>query len=228
MSSTSAYAALVACPEPGFVNEPNAKVEDPTGTLTASFACQYLTPPDSSNTASIANINAANFFGSDDWESNGQDQIGPGGQSGTWTIANPDFATYHYGIFFKDGSDTNLVGFVFNEQYASGVWSSPFTEPPFDFNNGQTKDVSHYTIARVEATSCPGCGPDPQIIVPEPGSLAVGRRVAGRLGRHPPSSQSRSGRVSTTELRRAPTPPERAAGLPFLRIGFQPGRPSHE
>src|SRR5580765_1741158 len=116
LSSTSAYAALVTCPEPGFTTEPNAKVENSTGTLSATLACQYVVPPDPSVTNKISNINADAFFGSSAWQDNGQTQLN-GGANGTWSIANPNFAVYDYAIFFKDGQDTNLIGFVFNEQF---------------------------------------------------------------------------------------------------------------
>jgi hypothetical protein len=159
-----AEAALNACPA-SFTTNPTAKVEDPTGTTTAASACQYVTPPDNSNVANATNINAAGFFGQTDWESNGQNQIDANSSTGTWTITNPDFVNYDYAIFFKDGDDTNLVGFLFNEQFTSGVWSTPFTEPPFDLSGGSTShDVSHYTILR---------NPTDPTSVPEPASLAI-------------------------------------------------------
>jgi hypothetical protein len=168
MAFNPAQAALVDCPA-SFTTDPTAKVEDPTGTTTAASACQYVEPPDNSNTASIENINEEGFFGHTDWESNGQDQLAGAGQtgaSGTWSIANPDFETFDYAIFFKDGSNTNLVGFLFNEDFTSGVWSTPFTEPPFDLSGDSTShDVSHFTIARV-----PGVD---EVPVPEPSSLIV-------------------------------------------------------
>jgi len=148
------YATLVTCPEPGFSQEPNAKVEDGTGTVSATSQCQYISPPDNSNTASIENINAAGFFGHSDWTSNGQTQLEGAGQtggSGSWSIASPDFSGSDYIIVFKDGSGTNLIAFLFNELFSSGVWSTPFTEPPFDLSGGSTAhDVSHLTIAKRE------------------------------------------------------------------------------
>jgi hypothetical protein len=157
----SAQAALVSCPS-SFTTNPTAKVEDLTGTLTAASACQYVTPPDPSNVASIANINAAGFFGFSDWTVNGtNNQVNANSTTGTWAIAAPDFANFDYIIVFKDGQDTNLVGFLFNELFSSGVWSSPFTNPPFDVNN--PKDVSHYTIAQRETDNH----------VPEPVSLTL-------------------------------------------------------
>ncbi|RJG11803.1 PEP-CTERM sorting domain-containing protein [Massilia cavernae] len=168
----AAQAALVSCPA-SFTTNPTAKVEDATGLLTAANACQYTTPPDSSNVASIANINAAGFFGFSDWTLNtGNLQVDPSNdQNGTWAITAANFAANDYIIVFKDGSDTNLIAFRFNELFSNGVWSSPFADPPFDVPN--TKDVSHYTIAQRGGTEPPcevDC--DPQEL-PEPGNVAL-------------------------------------------------------
>jgi hypothetical protein len=179
LPSAPVHAALVTCPEPGFTTEPNAKVEDSTGLISATVSgkCQYITPENNSNVASINNINAAGFFGGVNWLDNGQTQIVPGGDrlSGNWSIANANFALYAYAIVFKDGNETNLTAFVFNELFSNGVWSSPFTDPPFDLPGGSTTHaVSHYTIARTLFSDCPGCGVNPvDVDVPEPASLAV-------------------------------------------------------
>ena len=145
------YAVLMDCPA-SFTSGLTAKVESAAGTTTAANACQYLDPPDQSNVASLANVNAAGFFGHSDWQSNGQTQLegaGSIGASGTWSIANVDFAAFDYMIVFKDGSNTNLVGFGFNELFSSGLWSSPFENPPFvGLKDDQTKDVSHLSIFR--------------------------------------------------------------------------------
>lgn len=164
----AAQAGLVSCPA-SFVTDPDAKVEDPTGTTTAASACQYLDDADSGNVANLDNINAAGFFGTSNWEingGNGQIEVDEA-STGTWAIDMPDFTTYDYMIVFKDGDDTNLVGFLLNELYASGVWSTPFTSPPFTFNGSSTAhDVSHYTIVQRE-----GEGPGNEI--PEPGVLGL-------------------------------------------------------
>lgn len=161
----TADAALVSC-SPGSLGH----VTNTGGSAIAVSDCQYVTPPDPSNTASITNINAAGFFGFSDWASNGQDQMtgaGNEGSSGTWSIASVDFATFDYIIVFKDGNDTNLVAMLFNEQYSSGDWTTPFTDPPFSLPGKSTShDVSHITIARRMA----GTPPPP---VPEPASLAL-------------------------------------------------------
>jgi len=145
------HAGLLACPD-SFTSGSTAKVENAAGTATAASACQYLTPPDQNNIANLANVNAAGFFGYKDWQSNGQTQlqgVGSIGQSGKWSIANVDFPAFDYMIVFKDGSNTNLIAFLFNELFSSGVWASPFENPPFiDLKDGQTKDVSHLSIFR--------------------------------------------------------------------------------
>lgn len=158
-----AQAALVACPA-GHTADPTSKVT--SGGTTAVNACQYLTPADSSNVASIANINAAGFFGFTDWVSNGQTQIDVSALSGSWTINSVDFANRDYIIVFKDGSNTNLTAFAFNETASSGNWTTPFTNPPFSVS--QPREVSHYTIAyRLSQSPPPGTG------VPEPAALAL-------------------------------------------------------
>lgn len=160
----TAQAALVSCPA-AFTADTTAKVHN--GTTTAASGCQYLTPADNNNVASIQNINSAGFFGFTDWSSNGQTQLegaGNEGQTGTWAIANFNFSAFDYIIVFKDGKDTNLVAFLFNEMFASGNWKTPFTDPPFDLDkDGKSKDVSHYTIAKRQAGTP----------VPEPISLAL-------------------------------------------------------
>lgn len=159
-----AEAALIACPA-SFTADGTAKVF--YNGNSAADLCQYDDATDQNDVANETNINASGFFGTDTWEINpGQGQLegaGNEGQSGTWSIANVDFATYDYIIVFKDGEDTSLIAFLFNEEASSGGWDTPFADPPFDVNN--PKDVSHLTIARRLTDEPNG--------VPEPGTLGL-------------------------------------------------------
>lgn len=173
----AAQAGLVNCPS-SFTTSPTAKVEDSTGLLNAASACQYLTPPDNSNVASVANINAAGFFGTSNWTANGSNvQVAANNSTGTWSITGADFLANDYAIVFKSGKDTNLVGFLFNELFSNGVWSTPFTDPPFDFKGKATsREVSDYTIVQRNGEKVPPGGGE----VPEPGILALmGLGMAG-------------------------------------------------
>jgi hypothetical protein len=170
----SAQAAVYTrndCPT-SFTTDPTAKVEDSTGTTTAASDCEYLTPPQANFIATIENINDAGFFGFSDWTYNAAKvDLVPASTTGTWAITAADFVTYDYIIVFKDGGDTNLVAFLFNELYVNGVWTSPFENPPFDVNN--PTDVSHYTIAQRTTGEPPcevDCGPRE---IPEPNGLAL-------------------------------------------------------
>ena len=101
------HAALVSCPG-SFTADGTAKVEaGGAAKLIAVSDCQYLTPANPSNVASITNINTAGFFGFSDWMSNGQTQIDTNNQSlGTWSISNVNFVSNDYIIVFKDGRNT--------------------------------------------------------------------------------------------------------------------------
>jgi hypothetical protein len=180
MAVQAANAALVDCTASSATGA-NSKVKNTTGTATAVNACQYITPADPSNTATVANINSAGFFGTTSWAANGGNvQINPSNdQAGTWTIAGADFATFDYMIVFKDGANTNLIGFLFNELFSTGSWTTPFTNPPFTgVGANQSKDVSDFTIVqRRGGTGNPGGGE-----APEPGILALmGLGMAGFL-----------------------------------------------
>ncbi len=159
----AAQAALIDCPA-SFTTDGTAKVRH-SGTATAAGDCEYLSPPDSSTTAKIETINSVGFFGFSDWRDNEQTQLdgaGAEGQSGTWTIAEAQFALRDYIIVFKDGDDTNLIAFLFNEKAITGTWLSPFTNPSFlGLKPNEPKDVSHDTISyrsRPDANEVPGPG----------------------------------------------------------------------
>lgn len=72
-------------------------------------------------------------------------------------------------MVFKDGNGTHLTAFLFNEEFSSGGWDTPFTDPPFDLPGGSTvHEVSHYSIFARENSKDPG--PEP---VPEPSRLLL-------------------------------------------------------
>lgn len=165
-----AHAALIDCSDMLL-----DRVTNGSGTSAVS-ACQYLTPANPGNVASLENINAARFFGFDDWMGGDKTDLGESDLSGSWSIVDADFAARDYIIVFKSGAGTNLTAFLLNELFSSGTWTTPFTDPPFDLgppgngNNkgkqGKARDVSHYTIAyRNTGTTV--------VPVPEPGVLPL-------------------------------------------------------
>ncbi|MBA4758345.1 PEP-CTERM sorting domain-containing protein [Sphingosinicella sp.] len=167
--SAPASATLVTCPA-AHIADGTSKVFN--GSQTAVDACQYDDATGNSTVANLTNINISAFYGFSDWTDNGQTQInladGAGG-SGTWTINGVDFAAYDYMIVFKSGNSTHLTGFLFNEEFSSGGWSTPFTDPPFDLPGASTsKDVSHYSIVKRYNPETP-----PPVDVPEPAMLGL-------------------------------------------------------
>lgn len=164
--SAPANAALITCPA-AHIADGTSKVFN--GSNSAVSACQYDNTTGTSTVASLANINASAFYGFSDWETNGQGQIDASASSGSWTIAGVDFEAYDYLIVFKNGNGTHLTAFTFNEEYASGNWSTPFTDPPFDLPGGSTSHaVSHYSIVkRYNPTE------EPPGEVPEPAMLGL-------------------------------------------------------
>jgi hypothetical protein len=134
--------------------------------VSSSTDCQYLTPPDPSNTATAFNVNAAAFFAITDWTVVSQYSQVAGGMSGTWDLGSL-FPEATYMITFKDGQGTNLTSFLITS--AQGTWSTPFTDPPFDLPGAnQTTAVGHYSIF---THGLPSFAEANQ--VPEPFSLAL-------------------------------------------------------
>jgi len=160
------------------------RVTNTGGTISAVSSCQYVSPfTNPSEVASIANINTYGFFGTSNWQTNGQDQLGGAnseGLSGTWSILDPDFLNRDYIIVFKDGNGTSLTAMLFSEQFTSGDWKTPYLSPPFTADD-EGKEVSHITIAWRTGTFTytPPDG-SPGIDVPEPATLALfGVALAG-------------------------------------------------
>lgn len=119
-----------------------------------SSACQYLTPPDPSNTLTAVTVNAAKFFGNAAWTGvPGFSQV-PGGMTGAWNLGtlNDDL---EYMIVFKGGRGTNLIAFLITT--AQGDWTTPFTAPPFDLpGKSAIHDAAQFSIfAHGSAISIP-------------------------------------------------------------------------
>ena len=55
---------------------------------------------------------------------------------GVKAIQGVNFAALDYIIVFKDGNDTNLIAFSFNEVYSSGTWNTPFTPKVLPLSQG--------------------------------------------------------------------------------------------
>ena len=163
-NATPGQSALISCPTP-FTATGTAKVHDGLGAKnTAASGCQYDNATDQSTVASLTNINNSAFFGFADWLGV-EMQTNVKALAGTWSIADPDFIAFDYMMVFKSGQGTHLTGFLLNELYSSGAWTTPFTEPPFNFPGAVTsRDVSHYSIVS-RATGA--------VDVPEPGTLGL-------------------------------------------------------
>lgn len=169
----TAHAALVSCPASFTADgtaESTPKVNGPGANIeSAADLCQYIVPPSASTIANTATVNANEFFGLSNWEGVSLQVTPTDGASGTWSIADADFATYNYMITFKDGANTNLTSFLLNGDFSSGDWLTPFTDPPFSLPGQSTSaDVSHFSLFRSLITLDPGPNP-----VPEPGALAL-------------------------------------------------------
>ncbi|MBS3953844.1 MAG: PEP-CTERM sorting domain-containing protein [Methylomicrobium sp.] len=103
-------------------------------------------------TANLLGIGIFNFTGDD--------------ESGTFTKAT-DAILSDVMLIFKDGADTNLVGYLIDmTKTIGGAYSSPFENPPFNVQN--TKEISHISVYYRRGNGGTGTGS-----VPEPGMIAL-------------------------------------------------------
>lgn len=186
--ATGAQAAFQSC-----VNGPSDPGTDYNILSKVSTAtnCQILLPLNGNQNDSpppppgMVNSLSPGFFGINNWLFDGKwDNLGGTGGTDTSVLfnftGNNQSGTYTYvgtGTFteimfvFKDGSDTNLVGYLLDLNNLSGNYDSPFVEPPFPLSPAQgPKNISHISVYfRGSSTSSTSGGGE----VPEPGMLGL-------------------------------------------------------
>jgi len=169
-----------------------------TPTLDCTILAPLQGPTRGQANDSLSLVNAEQFFAFSDWLFDGKwespaenetewtdrsslfnfDYIGnstDAGQGGTFTLAATlDTAITDIMFIFKDGDDTNLVGYLIDidameDDAVLGEYTSPFVSPPFPTNNSATHNVSHISVyyRQGDNTTPPTGG------VPEPGPLSL-------------------------------------------------------
>lgn len=177
--SGNASAAFISCTGTGY---------DISTKVSTTTACTILAPLDgaANDVPQPGFVNGAGFFGITDWlfdgkwegtnsgfVDNGVDYFNftGGSQSGTYAYVGPASLS-DFMFVFKDGGDTNLVGYRLGA--TSGTYSTPFTEPPFSFPGDNARDISHISVYYRQGGGTPPQG------VPEPGVILL--MGAGLMG----------------------------------------------
>lgn len=181
LSATGAQAAFQSCVGTGY--DISGKVDQGTPD---NLGCTILLPLNGADNDSETLVNAKGFFGINTWTFDGKyDDIGTvsgtespisklfdftgNNQSGSFTYN----ASHGLGsidkimMVFKDGGDTNLVGYLVSPK--GGSYSSPFIEPPFDFPGEPPRAISHISVYYTTSSSSTSGGGE----VPEPGVLGL-------------------------------------------------------
>lgn len=146
-----AQAAIIACESPS-----------PANNVTGTSSCQRSTTAnqDFLNTTPITVNQDGGFFGLTNWSFLEKQNIGGSyessspltlsitgtttAQSGSWSISGDTSLYSNLMLIFKDGGDTFIVGYKLNA--TSGTFTSPFTEPPFNFPGNGPRDISHISL----------------------------------------------------------------------------------
>jgi hypothetical protein len=145
-----------------------------------NIGCQILSPLDGAATDSTTGdpsswlVNTAGdtgFFGISDWLFDGR-WTSPGSNSSTlasfdgnrhngqWSLDSE----WDYGdllFVFSHGNGTNLVGFLMTGM--NGEYSSPFTQPPFNYPGAATRNISHISV--YYRSSAVGTVPEPKTML---------------------------------------------------------------
>lgn len=152
---------------------------DISGNVTPSVDCRILEPLGGNTKSSPSLINSEAFFGFSDWLFDGKlddsgtalvpDSDDPAtlvsatgnAQSGIWRLVDPAFwaANTDLMFIFKDGADTNLVGYRMQTGATGGSYTTPFVDPPFELSgNSTSRDISHIGIYFREGVPVPAPG----------------------------------------------------------------------
>ena len=174
LAAGSASASTITCPD------------DNKDKVTPNQGCEILEPLDGNDPVTGSGgeelINDAGFFSYSDWLLDGKYDVVNGNmepddgdpaslvsfsgdsQSGTWELVEADFWDHYANLMFvfKDGGDTNLVGYDILNGALAGDYASPFTEPPFEFPGTGPRDISNVSVFY-----------RPNGEVPAPGSLLL-------------------------------------------------------
>lgn len=176
----TASAAFLSCVGDGY---------DISGKVSTATNCTILGPLDGAENDRLNPtlfVNDNSFFGISDWSFDGKwdstnngfvdssslfDFTG-GGPSGTFSYEGPLAGITDLMFVFKDGSGTNLVGYLVTT--SDGTYSTPFTQLPFPLSGQSTvKNVSHISVYYRN-------GDIPPSQIPEPGMLLL--MGAGLMG----------------------------------------------
>lgn len=159
--------------------------------VSTAYDCTILLPlnGNDNDTPQPGFVNDKAFFGITDWAFDGKLLDTPDSSffdltsgsdslSGGFTYTGPTTGIEKIMMVFKDGSSTNLVGYLVTAN--DGSYSTPFTEPPFSFTGGTTsKDISHISVyyqsssSTGGSTTTSGGGTTSGGSVPEPGVLGL-------------------------------------------------------
>lgn len=181
MFSERASASFMSC-----TGGSGAGAYDISGNVDPNDGCTILQPiGDNANDKVSGNltVNTESFFTYSNWFFDGKWDSDPdennwtdtsalfnftgGADAGTFELVGNINSFDDVMFVFKDGSNTNLVGYLFSDD-DPGTYTSPFEDPPFDIAPASSpKDISHISVYYRTTGIIP-----PQEL-PEPGMLVL-------------------------------------------------------